>query len=169
MVYYCVVVIRLCALPARGGRQDVQPEMAKVPKAKAREQSWSEAARVLQITRLLGSHAQRPSAASASEGMAIGRAIVRFRRKCSCSDEPLSNLDAGLRVQMRVGLTMAAQGTRQHDDSRAGARSGREAMTVGRPHRVFNMATSSRWAHPLEFVPATGQCICCPGTWAARA
>ena len=47
--------------------------------------------------------------------MAIGRAIVR-EPKVFLFDEPLSNLDAKLRVQMRVELTRLHRQLRRHDD-----------------------------------------------------
>ncbi len=62
-----------------------------------------EAAEILQITELLE---RKPKALSGGQRqrVAIGRAIVR-EPKVFLFDEPLSNLDAKLRVQMRVELT----------------------------------------------------------------
>src|SRR6185436_12498917 len=61
------------------------------------------AARILQIAELLQ---RKPRALSGGQRqrVAIGRAIVRDP-KVFLFDEPLSNLDAKLRVQMRVELT----------------------------------------------------------------
>lgn len=61
-----------------------------------------EAAEILQITTLLG---RRPKDMSGGQRqrVAIGRAIVR-KPKVFLFDEPLSNLDAALRVQMRTEL-----------------------------------------------------------------
>ena len=66
------------------------------------EQRVQEATTVLQIGHLLG---RRPSELSGGQRqrVAIGRAIVRHPR-VFLFDEPLSNLDAELRVQMRVEL-----------------------------------------------------------------
>jgi multiple sugar transport system ATP-binding protein len=63
----------------------------------------SEAARLLQIDNLLD---RKPKALSGGQRqrVAIGRAITREPR-VFLFDEPLSNLDAGLRVQMRVELS----------------------------------------------------------------
>ena len=62
----------------------------------------ADAAEVLQITKLLG---RRPKDMSGGQRqrVAIGRAIVR-KPKVFLFDEPLSNLDAALRVQMRTEL-----------------------------------------------------------------
>ena len=61
-----------------------------------------QAARILQLDHLLD---RRPGALSGGQRqrVAIGRAIVR-QPKIFLFDEPLSNLDAALRVQMRVQL-----------------------------------------------------------------
>ncbi len=67
------------------------------------EQRVQQAARLLMIEGLLG---RRPKALSGGQRqrVAIGRAIVR-EPKLFLFDEPLSNLDAELRVQMRVELS----------------------------------------------------------------
>ena len=63
----------------------------------------NDAARLLGITELL---ARRPKALSGGQRqrVAVGRAIVR-KPKVFLFDEPLSNLDAKLRVQMRVEIS----------------------------------------------------------------
>jgi multiple sugar transport system ATP-binding protein len=75
--------------------------LAGVPKAE-REKKVIEAARILQLEPLLG---RKPKELSGGQRqrVAIGRAIVR-EPKVFLFDEPLSNLDAGLRVQMRIEL-----------------------------------------------------------------
>jgi multiple sugar transport system ATP-binding protein len=67
-----------------------------------RYQKVREAARVLQLEPLLD---RKPKALSGGQRqrVAIGRAIVR-EPKVFLFDEPLSNLDAALRVQMRIEL-----------------------------------------------------------------
>ncbi|MGZ8176702.1 ABC transporter ATP-binding protein [Williamsia sp. SKLECPSW1] len=61
-----------------------------------------EAARMLELTDVLG---RKPSALSGGQRqrVAMGRAIVR-RPKVFCMDEPLSNLDAKLRVSTRAQI-----------------------------------------------------------------
>ncbi len=67
------------------------------------EQTVGKAAEILHISNLLD---RRPKALSGGQRqrVAIGRAIVR-KPGVFLFDEPLSNLDANLRVQMRVELT----------------------------------------------------------------
>jgi multiple sugar transport system ATP-binding protein len=77
-------------------------EMRRFPKAEI-DQRVREAAEILGITDLLE---RRPKALSGGQRqrVAVGRAIVR-KPKVFLFDEPLSNLDAKLRVQMRAEIS----------------------------------------------------------------
>ena len=76
-------------------------KLAKVD-PKAAEERVQNAARILQITHLLDRKPKQLSGGQ-RQRVAIGRAIVRDPR-VFLFDEPLSNLDAGLRVQMRIEI-----------------------------------------------------------------
>ena len=76
-------------------------KMAKVPRADI-DRRVAEAARILQIEDLL-ERKPRQLSGGQRQRVAIGRAIVR-QPKVFLFDEPLSNLDAALRVDMRVEL-----------------------------------------------------------------
>jgi multiple sugar transport system ATP-binding protein len=83
--------------------------LRKYPKAKI-ESRVAEAARILSITDLLG---RRPRQLSGGQRqrVAMGRAIVRDP-KVFLFDEPLSNLDAKLRGQMRIEIKRIHQQVR---------------------------------------------------------
>lgn len=101
-------------------------KLHKVPR-KEIDRAVREAARILDLTELLN---RKPKALSGGQKqrVAMGRAIVR-KPKVFLMDEPLSNLDAKLRVQMRAEIAKLHQrlGTTiiyvTHDQT--------EAMTLG--------------------------------------
>jgi multiple sugar transport system ATP-binding protein len=103
------------------------------------------AAEILQISALLG---RKPKALSGGQRqrVAIGRAIVR-QPKVFLFDEPLSNLDAALRVQMRTELARLHRelGTTMiyvtHDQV--------EAMTLGQRIAVFNAGHIAQVGEPM--------------------
>jgi multiple sugar transport system ATP-binding protein/lactose/L-arabinose transport system ATP-binding protein len=76
-------------------------KMSRVPRAEI-EPRVAEAARILQIEALLDRKPRQLSGGQ-RQRVAIGRAIVR-KPKLFLFDEPLSNLDADLRTQMRVEI-----------------------------------------------------------------
>jgi multiple sugar transport system ATP-binding protein len=76
-------------------------KMAKMP-ADERKKAVEEAARILNLTEYLE---RKPKALSGGQRqrVAMGRAIVR-KPQVFCMDEPLSNLDAKMRVQTRTDI-----------------------------------------------------------------
>src|SRR5215218_7167201 len=76
-------------------------KMAKVP-AEERQKRVAEAAKILGLTEFLQ---RKPKALSGGQRqrVAMGRAIVR-NPQVFCMDEPLSNLDAKMRVQTRTDI-----------------------------------------------------------------
>jgi multiple sugar transport system ATP-binding protein len=120
-------------------------KMAGVSRA-ARDEQVGRAAEVLRITDLLGRTPKELSGGQ-RQRVAIGRAIVR-KPKVFLFDEPLSNLDAALRVNMRIELTRLHQelGTTMiyvtHDQV--------EAMTMGDRIAVFNKGVVEQLGAPLQ-------------------
>lgn len=110
------------------------------------EKRVQEAAEILGITRLLD---RKPRALSGGERqrVAVGRAIVR-QPKVFLFDEPLSNLDAKLRVQMRTEISKLhnrLQATMiyvTHDQV--------EAMTMGDRIVVINQGVIQQIDDPLS-------------------
>jgi multiple sugar transport system ATP-binding protein len=119
--------------------------MAGVPKAK-RDEKIRAAARTLQLEDLL---TRKPGQLSGGQRqrVAIGRAIVRDP-KAFLFDEPLSNLDAALRVQMRIeiGKLQANLGTTSiyvtHDQI--------EAMTMADKIVVLNAGRIEQVGTPID-------------------
>jgi multiple sugar transport system ATP-binding protein len=123
-------------------------EMRKVPKAE-REKAVAAVAKTLQIEHLLD---RRPSQLSGGQRqrVAMGRALVREPR-IFLFDEPLSNLDAKLRVDMRVEIKRLHQQTGTtivyvtHDQIEAMTLATRIAVLkdgvlqqVGTPSEIYN-------------------------------
>jgi multiple sugar transport system ATP-binding protein len=111
-----------------------------------RDRQVQRAAEALQLSSLLGRYPRELSGGQ-RQRVAIGRAIVR-KPKVFLFDEPLSNLDAALRVNMRIELARLHQelGTTMiyvtHDQV--------EAMTLGDRIAVFNKGRIEQLGAPLE-------------------
>ena len=120
-------------------------KLALAPAGEVR-QAVDKVAGILQITHLLE---RKPKELSGGERqrVAIGRSIVR-QPKVFLFDEPLSNLDASLRVQTRIELAKLHKelGTTMiyvtHDQV--------EAMTLGQRVAVFNGGHMEQVGAPLE-------------------
>jgi len=120
-------------------------ELRKVPRAEIDERVGT-AAKMLELSHLLE---RKPKALSGGQRqrVAMGRVIVR-RPRLFLFDEPLSNLDTALRVQMRgelarlhrqLGVTMIYV---THDQV--------EAMTLATRVAVFNKGVLQQLGPPLE-------------------
>jgi multiple sugar transport system ATP-binding protein len=120
-------------------------ELAKASKAEI-DQRVREAARLLQIDELLDRKPKQLSGGQ-RQRVAIGRAIVRDP-KVFLFDEPLSNLDAALRVQTRIEIAKLHTDTRAtmiyvtHDQV--------EAMTLADRIVVLNKGRIEQVGTPLE-------------------
>jgi multiple sugar transport system ATP-binding protein len=120
-------------------------KMRKVPKAEI-DAKVTRAAKMLGIEHLLQ---RKPKALSGGERqrVAVGRAIVRTP-KAFLFDEPLSNLDARLRIQMRAELKKLHRELQTttvyvtHDQE--------EAMTLGDRIAVMKGGVVQQCAPPLE-------------------
>jgi len=123
-------------------------KIRKLPKDEI-DRNVKEVAELLQIKHLLN---RKPKELSGGEQQrtALGRAIIR-RPKVFLLDEPLSNLDAKLRVLMRAELKRLQKELKittiyvTHDQVEAMTMSDRIAvmnlgriMQVGTPHNIFN-------------------------------
>jgi multiple sugar transport system ATP-binding protein len=119
--------------------------VSKVDKAVIRRRV-QDAAGILQITELL-ERKPRQLSGGQRQRVAIGRAIVR-EPKVFLFDEPLSNLDAKLRVQMRVELTRLHRELKAtmiyvtHDQV--------EAMTMADKIVVLNRGHVEQIGRPLD-------------------
>ncbi len=120
-------------------------KMAGVGRAQ-RDEQVNRTAEILRITELLGRFPKELSGGQ-RQRVAIGRAIVR-KPKVFLFDEPLSNLDAALRVNMRIELSRlhAELGTTMiyvtHDQV--------EAMTLGDRIAVFNKGVVEQLGAPMD-------------------
>ena len=132
-------------------------KLRKTPKDEI-DRKVKEAAEILDITQYLG---RKPKALSGGQRqrVAIGRAIVR-EPKVPLMDEPLSNLDAKLRNQMRAEIIKLRQRINTtfiyvtHDQTEAMTLGDRivimkdgEVQQIGTPQQVFN--------HPHNLFVAT--------------
>jgi multiple sugar transport system ATP-binding protein len=124
-------------------------KLRRTPKAEIKARV-EQAAKILDITDLLG---RRPKQLSGGQRqrVAMGRAIVRNPR-VFLFDEPLSNLDAKLRVQMRTEIKRVHQKVKTttvyvtHDQVEAMTLADRVVVMnngvieqVGRPHDLYHM------------------------------
>src|SRR3954451_20445740 len=120
-------------------------KMAKVP-SEERNKRVQEAARILGLTDYLD---RKPKALSGGQRqrVAMGRAIVR-QPQVFCMDEPLSNLDAKMRVQTRTDIAKLQQDLGvttvyvTHDQI--------EAMTMGDRVAVMNLGVLQQVDTPLK-------------------
>ena len=122
--------------------------LRRTPKVEIRTRV-EQAAKILDITDLLG---RRPKQLSGGQRqrVAMGRAIVR-KPKVFLFDEPLSNLDAKLRVQMRTEIKRVHQKVKTttiyvtHDQveamtlaDRVVVMNGGRIEQIGRPHELYH-------------------------------
>ena len=120
-------------------------KLAKMPREQAAEQV-AKAARILQIEPLLDRYPRQLSGGQ-RQRVAIGRAITR-QPKLFLFDEPLSNLDAALRVEMRAEIARLASALKTtiiyvtHDQT--------EAMTLSDRIVVLKDGEIQQIAAPLE-------------------
>lgn len=120
-------------------------KMRKTPKPEI-EQLVSEAAEILELTPLLKRKPKQLSGGQ-RQRVALGRAIVR-QPKAFLMDEPLSNLDAKLRVGMRREITELHNRLKvttiyvTHDQD--------EAMTMGSRIAVLNDGVLQQCATPKQ-------------------
>jgi sn-glycerol 3-phosphate transport system ATP-binding protein len=125
----------------------------KTPKAEI-EARVAEAAQILELDTALLSRKPRQLSGGQRQRVAMGRAIVR-KPKAFLFDEPLSNLDAKLRVQMRIEIRRLQRRLKTttiyvtHDQV--------EAMTLADMLVVLNAGRIEQVGAPLELYerPAT--------------
>ncbi len=119
-------------------------------------QRVEEAARILELEPLL-KRKPRELSGGQRQRVAMGRAIVR-EPAVFLFDEPLSNLDAKLRVQMRLELQQLHRRLKTtslyvtHDQV--------EAMTLAQRVIVMNKGRGGADRHPERSVPTAGFAVC---------
>ena len=119
--------------------------LRRIPRAAIR-QKVLEMARLLEIEHLLRRKPRELSGGQAQR-VALGRALVR-RPECSLFDEPLSSLDARLRIELRTGIKrmLSRQGITAiyvtHDQE--------EAMTLGSRIAVLHEGRVQQTGGPLD-------------------
>ena len=131
-------------------------KLRKVPKDQI-DKMVKEAARILDLEKLLD---RKPKALSGGQRqrVAMGRAIVR-EPKVFLMDEPLSNLDAKLRVQMRTEISKLHERLGAtiiyvtHDQT--------EAMTLGTRIVVMKDGIVQQVDTPQTLYNAPLQSVCC--------
>jgi len=126
-------------------------ELRKFPKAEI-DQRVTEAARILDLTELLD-RKPRELSGGQRQRVAMGRAIVR-NPEAFLLDEPLSNLDAKLRVQLRAELSRLH--TRLGVTTIHVTHDQVEAMTLGSRVAVFSRGSLQQYdtPHALYHAPA---------------
>jgi multiple sugar transport system ATP-binding protein len=126
-------------------------ELRKFPKAEI-DQRVTEAARILDLTELLY-RKPRELSGGQRQRVAMGRAIVR-NPEAFLLDEPLSNLDAKLRVQLRAELSRLH--TRLGVTTIHVTHDQVEAMTLGSRVAVFSRGSLQQYdtPHALYHAPA---------------
>ncbi|WP_313481472.1 ABC transporter ATP-binding protein [Stutzerimonas kunmingensis] len=143
-------------------------KMRKVPAAKI-EEEVARVAKLLQIEPLLERKPSRLSGGQ-QQRVAMGRALAR-RPKIYLFDEPLSNLDAKLRVEMRTEIKLMHQRLKTttvyvtHDQIEAMTLGDKVAVMkdgviqqFGTPHEIYNnpanlFVASFIGSPPMNFVP----------------
>jgi multiple sugar transport system ATP-binding protein len=130
-------------------------EMRKVPKD-VRTKRIQQVAEMLQIQHLLD---RRPAQLSGGQRqrVAMGRALARDPQ-LFLFDEPLSNLDAKLRVEMRAEIKRLHQCQRHHQRVRD-ARPDR-GHDLGHPHCGDERRHPAADRHARRHLPPAGQYLC---------
>ena len=140
-----VPVLRAVSAHDRLRQPRVRPPQHKVPKSEI-DRRVSEAAEILELGRLLKRKPKQLSGGQ-RQRVALGRAIVR-EPAAFLMDEPLSNLDAALRVQTRAEILKLQDrlGTTTiyvtHDQI--------EAMTMGDRIAVMNLGVLQQIGTPKD-------------------